>query len=1672
MGHQRSEANDEESLGHLFSSGAKVEVSEIVVRHRGISEKDFTDDTAVTIRGAILFPTRRTAGSTKCGLDRATIQVIEIDGEGEPEEYTTDESGWFDIAVTQGKSFIINASFPGHSLCFTGHSVEDATDVTSCDGKPHVVTLRRIGDGNYVFFTDVTEANIDLGLYQGQCDRLYSGARFKVTPLNGCHPSQYVTSEQIDGWMTNLKGLTDQTFNAENPRPANARVWPYAAMDYSIMFDSGPTDVLDKLDDIIAEEPWFHSCNKEPVSLIDFFVKRNSRERLALFRDESAWQQIRYEYHGYICVDVPSAYIPVIDESKSDETCYDPTEPTGALTSLHFVGSSHAEGLPFIVRSSSEIRVKVFEVHAKDRGYDTCFTSLPNTERGTGSTTIKIRQDVTNVQDSECHTDRGGGASCDFEVNLTSDGFLIFPGHANETHEATSMTIIAGQPNLAGNHRRDIRIDVTRNDLTVSVTATAKRELIALGSRPRGGHGLSDDAFWATVPLEGMVYTVVHDPPGGDSFAELASGTEVTIEYELVDTRAASAGGSLESKDAAGFEFDTETGMNLGYTAEASVKFAGITGSAHWGIIGSIDRPEFSVTTSSDDGWDITLTTQRVLRSSQDAALPGRAGDAIVGAGVEIVYVQSDVLDLNRSAEKYCLKQKSELSWYPRKPTSYVVIAHAIESQIIPNLKFLRTTASEGNINEDNSMRPLRAGTNPTEMEQVNEDWKAYIQVKIDAWKRTLEWSSPSDRDDVSDLIGTFTGSDSVIGEHVASNIQDFADEFHRDLSSATGPAFELLEAWGQGVGVDFVQAGIAAGLTVLNTPVSASAVLAGIGLSIPGAYLSLKSLLPFIKKGDTIAFAPDDETVPDEYGSMLKDGEGELFYSFGMNERARDSISRGDLRGGGETTMGDEGSSLSRDDNERILASLTGGEAPIGMKNVNVDADESSAILLTFTGGGHSVEFSFTSDEGLDDSSYGIEMEISGGFELGNWLEAETTVKPGPTYKLESEYKNAFSRSVGHERTFAWNKRGHVVSKYVLGDPEFGDKFVLSVGADLRFGTPVFATMGGRSKCPGELGTVFRESDVSLIIPLATKRAMNGLNPNQRAIFEIIVENTSPYREASEFALRVVDGLAESLGDILAEARSAAEETPDDAINVAQIVKSKAQSTIAKDSPQVLKIIGDAETAATANPTDAQVVVKAVFLVVNVAPREGTELADSQFTINGNKLSIGSYMPLKFINGDDLTDQKRVSQMFMNFGVEPGYATRDIRYMQLRLESLCEIDFPQLYRSPIAFTKDLDHMRWEMSCPKVQFDTATIESYLTSTVSTGTSSVLNLVVNNPDQYSLWPDDREQPSDALMNTRLKYVRLQYRPVTGGEWITAKDADSDERDKKFNLLCPYSRGNGCRFEWDTAGRFDRLLSGFKDGKYELRLKNFCTEADALADASVHEYVSEQKLLLTIDTVAPVITRIFSNQQYFGVEFVENIDCSDVTVEVQKRYDDCGKSTSTNEDVDVTVPPYEIRCFNATSHGTFSIKFADADVGQYKIIVRGIKDGAGISAVPVDGWFKKCRANTASAATRAAASARLSRAPTGASDVPSSLGASSFDVSSESAPFPAVGRLAAVLCAVCVGAFAVIRRASRVASRREVSSLDSTIARERRPTDETVERTELRTARRGESYGSIL
>ena len=64
------------------------------------------------------------------------------------------------------------------------------------------------------------------------------------------------------------------------------------------------------------------------------------------------------------------------------------------------------------------------------------------------------------------------------------------------------------------------------------------------------------------------------------------------------------AGGGIQTKDALGFELSFEIGLNLGYTAEATTKIMKGEVGADFGVVSSVDRPEFSMTTSSDDGWD------------------------------------------------------------------------------------------------------------------------------------------------------------------------------------------------------------------------------------------------------------------------------------------------------------------------------------------------------------------------------------------------------------------------------------------------------------------------------------------------------------------------------------------------------------------------------------------------------------------------------------------------------------------------------------------------------------------------------------------------------------------------------------------------------------------------------------------------------------------------------------------------------------------------------------------------------------------------------------------------------------------------------------------------------------------------------------------------------------
>ena len=54
-----------------------------------------------------------------------------------------------------------------------------------------------------------------------------------------------------------------------------------------------------------------------------------------------------------------------------------------------------------------------------------------------------------------------------------------------------------------------------------------------------------------------------------------------------------------------------------------------------------------------------------------------------------------------------------------------------------------------------------------------------------------------------------------------------------------------------------------------------------------------------------------------------------------------------------------------------------------------------------------------------------------------------------------------AKTRDFTTERVLAWTKTGHIATTYYLADADLGDKFVIAVATDTRYGTPVFMTQG-----------------------------------------------------------------------------------------------------------------------------------------------------------------------------------------------------------------------------------------------------------------------------------------------------------------------------------------------------------------------------------------------------------------------------------------------------------------------------------------------------------------------------------------------------------------------------------------------------------------------------------
>jgi len=1567
---------------HMFDEKASESVH--AAKHLGTVGADIEDTTAVKVTGMVRFPGTRTqkficglqfatiAGykGVKCDFDETGCSPAGYKYESAPEIYSADELGVFDIAVTPGETWTFIATYDGHTICYGGENLDDYPCEYSDKMDPmkmyeesigtnNIIELVGIQGGENLVFFDVTARTVDIGLYAGACGTPYTDYSLKITPANGCGATMIVRDKDIVG-STGSRYASDQ-WKLLNPEDesSNLRLWPYAAMDYYIQLEQAP-DVSSLNQQAIEAANPGTDCKPPGTNIMQFFRDRNTLVQTMLLLERTLGE-VKYVYHGWFCATpffgrTPDSARTPFTSIRADEKCIGKNAAAKDLTINHLVGTSDQNS---DVKTSSFYALKIFEAHltsADKITYCSKFNQTINDAQTRLAVTVQFQQDVGPQGPSNpCHSSSEPSKLCSFNSVNETDGLLLYGSSLSSAYEISTQDAV---PNLVPPHRRKVLARIQRNDGWAVTSLPIERELVTIATKIRGGGGnpndryISDTKFYATAPIKGLVYTVVHDPPGGNSFSSISKGTKIDLELGLVTTRAAEKASEWSFNAGATVEFNAGIGFSAGSgyvngEAEFETNAGRIEGGGHGGY--GVEGPSVTISAETDNGWDFHMTLDRNLESSQDPGLPGRPGDVILGGGFEIVYVRSDKVDLRDSDDSECLQVIQIIEWYPRKPTTYVMAVFSIEYKIIPELiDLIAVTENLTSIilDTDKSMK----GKDDA---YIRAAWKLRLQNALDDWKRTLEWSSPdfspegfnalskADKEKTAKEIQTrfdqmstpFNSDESVFGkiskplidsafgaytqeegnEYTAKKdwdeLSELWDSVPSDNAALHGiPKVRRTDAFakmgGQEANAKAAGAGAAAGTLMMGPGVGtligaiAGGVIDRMANPNPEAYLDDTEKIIVEASGEE-AHDPGGRWLPTKEDKWLssyqpggtddgrnlfnsnEDDTNDGFWSRGMSSYAKEEMNK---------TFAIPSSMDEFFEDKKVSsmvdASVFGSEAQFGFtgKYNSVPAisiGEKQDVYLSFSGGGHNLEFTSSIESNIDSYGYSWSMEAEGS------VSATGDFSVGLSFvEADAELADSYGKSIGQDRAMAFAKYGEMEVAYTLGDGDPYDKFVIQVSNDKRFGTPVFKTIGGASKCPGEPNTMWREGGLIIETEWSAGADNNFIPPDRRALFDLVITNESPYRESHIYGLLLTSG-EQYTGDF------------------------------------------------------------------------GGNMMDLSFSINGGDqlAPFHSLVPLHDVPSVDSNGDLKYTRLSLN--VQKGQFSQKYTSVGVQLVSECEWEMSRdwLYRSPISSTAFLGDFKWERRCPKVDWDPNVLNRYLNYVMSKETSPYVNMTLMNPDPLNLWSKDignNNGATDHLVHPNVEFVRIQWRTLGVGEWINAWDMVGDDpniwkRDvKDADAQCNSARGEGCNFKWNLQRQY--FLNGLKDGSYEVRAKVFCSGYDSFATTDVKGSVTEENLNIIVDVSKPepIEARMLHNR--FTIDYSEPITCPQLQADHMayaiKHVKKCDGTLipSGGEDVDKNNVffHYKFACVNKNS---LMISFPfDAVQGTYEITVNADKLGS--------------------------------------------------------------------------------------------------------------------------------
>jgi hypothetical protein len=556
------------------------------------------------------------------------------------------------------------------------------------------------------------------------------------------------------------------------------------------------------------------------------------------------------------------------------------------------------------------------------------------------------------------------------------------------------------------------------------------------------------------------------------------------------------------------------------------------------------------------------------------------------------------------------------------------------------------------------------------------------------------------------------------------------------------------------------------------------------------------------------------------------------------------------------------------------------GGGNDIDPKKDPMPSGKSQDIYLTFSGGGHVLEFTSSIEDRIDGMGYGWNFKADAEAKTDVYMEYEIMIKEGAM-----EQTTLYGKNDGIEHVMAWAKYGELSTTYSLGDSDPFDKFVVKVATDKRFGTPMFKTIGGASKCPAEPNTMWRES--GLILTTQASAGMNNkfVSPQSSALFDVIITNESPYRETVNYGLMVMRG-EQYVGDFGGNMLD---------------LKFRINGEYVRPYGEMLPL-------RNIESVDNEGNLKYTRLALEIEKgRFGDEYT-----------SIG----LKLVSECE-SDMARNTALYRD-----PLASNDAFLGDFKWEREC----PKVDWDVTTYNRFLHYTASKNTGSYVNMTLLNPDplNLWSKDYKEGDTKKTNHLVHPHLEF----------------VRIQWRTLGKGEWINAWTMVGKDKDIWKNDvEDEDAHCESARGQGCSFKWNIERQY--FLNGLKDGEYEIRAKAFCSGYDSFAPMEVKGSETAENLNLVVDVVAPFALETSTLDHTFRIEYSEPIVCPQLSVERMTyeitQVETCAGDKVTSGDVAVKDIIYKHAFVCLTEKDSLAIEFPPEASGLYEVTVNADENG---------------------------------------------------------------------------------------------------------------------------------